>query len=391
MRILYLAHRVPYPPNKGEKIRSFHHLRHLSEAHHVDLVAYYDRREDAQWTVELKRVCRHVALVPLPRIKATLGGAAKIVAGDSFSRGYFDARPLLSAAADLSTYDVIWSSSASIPLPASANGRPRRVVDFVDVDSEKWLEFARVAAAPLAWGYGLEGRRLTRLEGAIATEVDRALVVSESEAEQLRHAAPQAHVAVIPNGVDFDYFRPADRTVRPSPQLVFVGTLDYRPNVDAVLFFVREVLPLLRSALPGIQLTAVGHRPSLRLRLALRDVEGVRVAASVPDVRPYWNAAAVCIVPLRYGRGVKNKVLEAMAMGVPVVGSRVAVEGLAVRDGHEVLLAETPRDYAEAVRTLLRDPERRARQVAHALEYVHKAHSWERGFAALDACLESFR
>jgi sugar transferase (PEP-CTERM/EpsH1 system associated) len=388
MRILYIAHRVPYPPNKGEKIRCFHHLRHLGSRHEVDLVAYCDGAEDTRWAAPLASHCRRVELIPQRPALAVARSVAGTLRGRSLSEGFFASAALMRhAAAD---YDVVWTSSSSVAARLPRRGLARRIVDFVDVDSEKWREFAAFVPPPLAWLYALEARRVARLEAASGTSADCVLVVAESEAEVLRQRLPLAPVRVVPNGVDLSYFQPAAPAGGAPPRVVFVGTLDYRPNVDAVLFFVREVLPLLRLALPDLEFTAVGHRPAARLQRAVRRrADGVRLAGSVPDVRPYLRAAQVCVVPLQYGRGMKNKVLEAMAMGVPVVASGVAVAGLAVRDGVEVTIAKHPRDYADAICALLRSAERRRVQAEHALHYVRTYHSWERAFAMLDCILES--
>lgn len=388
MRILYVAHRVPYPPNKGEKIRCFHHLRHLSSTHEVDLVAYCDDPEDTQWAGALRNYCRRVELVSQRPAIAVARSVASAMRGRSFSEGYFaSATPLRYAAPE---YDVVWTSSSSVAAPPTRRTPAHRIVDFVDVDSEKWRELAGVVPPPLAWVYALEARRLARLEEGVGTSADRVLVVSENEADILLQRLPQAPVHVVPNGVDLDYFQAAAPAGDFRPQIVFVGTLDYRPNVDAVLFFIREVLPQLRLALPDVEFTAVGHRPATRLQRAVRSSEhGARLAGSVADVRPYLRDAQVCVVPLGYGRGVKNKVLEAMAMGVPVVASQVAVDGLGVRDGLEVILAENPQEYVDAICALVRNPERRRTQAEHALRYVRTAHSWENAFAVLDRILES--
>jgi polysaccharide biosynthesis protein PslH len=286
--------------------------------------------------------------------------------------------------------DVAWASSVALA-PFVTALRVHRIVDLVDVDSEKWREFAGHAGAPLRWAYALEARRLAQCEGRAAACADRLLLVSDIEADCLRRRLPAAPVSVVPNGVDTEYFTPAsDAAGAAEPGIVFVGALDYRPNVDAVLFFLDQVWPALRARLPAATFTAVGHRPSAGLQAAARRAgAGVRVAGSVADVRPYLHAAAVFAAPLRFGRGTKNKVLEAMAAGVPVVASRVAVDGLAVRDGSDVLLAETAGEHADALFALLRDAPRRRALAASALDYVRRSHRWDQLLRDLDACLES--
>jgi sugar transferase (PEP-CTERM/EpsH1 system associated) len=391
VRILYLSHRVPYPPNTGERIRIFHHLRHLTAAHEVHLLSFADRDDDGGSAAHLRESCRSVELVPLPTVPAAARAAVAVMSGGSLTAAYFDAaamRAAMARAAARTSFDVVWASSSALaPLLPGVQAR-RRVVDFIDVDSEKWREFARHTSPPLAWLYGLEAARLHRLEAQIAATADSVLVASDSEAALLRRALPSAPLRVVQNGVDTRYFHPVTRanSARP-PQLVFCGSLDYRPNIEAVLFFLDNVLPLVRRRAPDVEFTAVGHRPPGALLRAARRA-GVRVAGSVPDARPFLAAADICVVPLRFGRGVKNKVLEAMAMGVPVVATRVAVEGLAVRDGVQLLIADTAADFATAVTELISDRARRDALAVAALRYVQESHRWENTLRELDEMLE---
>jgi sugar transferase (PEP-CTERM/EpsH1 system associated) len=393
MQILYLAHRVPYPPDRGDKIRSFHHLRHLAGSHDVDLLAFAERWGDLQWAEALRTFCRTVRLIPVGGAAAIARGGAKLVLGGSFSEGYFGSGAMWRAvrgAAAARRLDLVWACSAAMAQYAAAIPARRRIVDLVDVDSEKWRDFARHARAPLAWAYAVEATRLADCERRAATAADCVLLVSEVEAACLRRAVPTAPVRVVTLGVDAEVPMAHGPAGAPADLLLlFVGALHYRPNVDAVLFFLRAVLPLVRAQLPGIVFTAVGHRPSARLRRALRRAgPAVRLAASVPDVRPYLRAATVFVAPLRFGRGVRHKVLEAMASGVPVVASGVAVDGLAVRDGVHLLLAEEADAFAAAVVALLQDAQRRRILAANALAYVRESHAWDRVLHELDACLD---
>ena len=388
MRILYLAHRLPYPPNKGEKIRSFHHLRHLSAAHDVHLISFVEKNDDDPGP--LCEMCRSVELVPLSRAGAMLRSAAALAGAGSLSAAYFASaamRRAIQRATATTSFDVAWASSSAIAEHLTSSRARRRIVDFVDVDSEKWREFAQHTSGLRASIYMTESRRLAGLEARVAAGADSVLLASESEATLLRQRLPEAPVRVVLNGVDSGYFRPSETNADDrAAQLVFVGALDYRPNIDAVLFFLRDVLPQLRERWPKIEFTAVGHRPVAELRRAAHQA-GVHVAGSVPDVRPYLADAAICVVPLRFGRGVKNKVLEAMAMGVPVVASRVAADGLDVRDREHLLTADTAADIAAALAELVPDRERRRTLAANALRYVREHHRWERVLSGLDDAL----
>jgi sugar transferase (PEP-CTERM/EpsH1 system associated) len=390
MRILYLAHRVPYPPNKGDKIRSYHHVRHLAERHDVHLLAFFDAPEDAQWSGPLQEFCREVVLVPLSKASALARGVSALARGQSLSQGYFRSRAMqraIAGALSTGTFDVAWAFSSAMAQYLTAVNAPRTVADFVDVDCEKWRQFGHDARGFLRQAYLLEASRLRTFEARIGRRVDHVLFVSGLEADLFHSFCPEARsVRVIPNGVDTEYFKPS--AIAPCtrlPTVLFTGALDYKPNIDAVLFFARDVLPLVRRELPDVRFLAVGHRPAGRLlREALRYDGALQIVGSVPDIRPYFHEARVYAAPLRLGRGVQNKVLEAMAMRVPIVASPLAVAGLNVEPGRHVLLADTAQQFAVAVLTLLRDPARGCRLADAAERLVETQHRWATNLELLD-------
>jgi len=392
MRILYLAHRLPYPPDDGARLRIWHHLRHLSAAHAVDLLAFSDRDVDGRGRDALLGVCRRVELVPLRALTALARGLAAWAGGGALSDGYFGGAAMQRAvrcATAAERYDVAWASSSAIAqhLAAVPAGR---VADFVDVDSDKWHQYAAWSRPPAAWAYQLEAARLAGCEARVARTADRVLVISDIEAARLRGSLPHAPLHVVPNGVDTDAVRPPSGGGGARRGLVFVGALDYRPNVDAVAFFTRAVLPRLRARRPELVLTAVGHRPSAALRrLARRADGGLQLTGSVPDVQPYLHAALLCVVPLRFGVGVKNKVLEAMAAGLPVVATPAALHGLPVRSGVEVVVADGAAALAEAVESLFDDDDRRRTLAVAARRRVEASCRWPHVLTALDRCLET--
>ena len=391
MRIAYVAHRIPYPPNKGDKIRSHHHVRHLAARHDVHLFTFVDDAADQGGAAELRRFCREVHVVPLRRAAALARGALSLAVGLSLSEGFYASRTmtdLVRRAAERHVFDVAWAYSSAMGQYLGASGAPWRVLDFVDMDSEKWRQFAGVSRGPLRLAYAIEAARLRRLEVDSARRVDRALFVSETEAKCFRAIAPDLApiVDVVPNGVDLAYFRGCGSGDEPT--LLFTGALDYRPNIDAVLWFTREVLPRVCHGAPGTRLLAVGHRPAGSLRQAADRSEGrLEIAGSVADVRPYFCRAQVFVAPMRLGRGVQNKVLEAMAMGLPVVATPVALDGLEVAEGVHARCASSPDEFAAATIALLLDPGAR-RSLADAAEHhVRSTYSWERQLLGVDAAL----
>jgi sugar transferase (PEP-CTERM/EpsH1 system associated) len=268
-------------------------------------------------------------------------------------------------------------------------GLSRRVLDMVDVDSDKWAQYAPTQRWPLSWVYAREGRKLAEWEARVAQDFDATLLVSRDEAALLQRRAPAARhkIGVFENGVDADYFSPArdyPNPFAPGVQgVVFTGAMDYWPNIDAVTWFAERIFPAVRHAEPVAQFTIVGSRPGEAVR-ALARQPGVVVTGSVPDVRPYLAHAACVVAPLRIARGVQNKVLEAMAMARPVVASHQAVEGIRAEAGCDFFLAEGEAEFAQAVVARLQtfSPAARARDciLAH--------YDWTRNLAAIDPLLE---
>lgn len=395
MRILYLAHRVPYPPNKGEKLRAYHHLRHLAQRHDVHLIAFVDQPEDLPGADALRAFCRSVRLVPLDRRLALLRGAWSLLRGRSLSEGFFESGAMHAAVVDAVRtvpIDVAWAYSSTMAPYLAPTGAAVTIADFVDVDSEKWRQYGAQSRGPLRWAYRLEAARLRACEARCGRAVTHVLFVSAAEAALFRSFCPDARaVRVIPNGVDTTYFvPPLAGHMAPEPVFLFTGALDYRPNVEAVLFTAREVLPLVRQRVPAARFVAVGHRPVADLQRVAEASHGTfEVAGSVPDVRPYFRAARAYIAPLELGRGVQNKVLEAMAMRVPVVASPLAIAGLAAEPGRHVVECRTAAEYADAVADLLEDPSRGGVLANAALDLVLTRYSWEQHLALLDEVLDS--
>jgi sugar transferase (PEP-CTERM/EpsH1 system associated) len=248
------------------------------------------------------------------------------------------------------------------------------VVDLVDVDSQKWLDLAAAGRGPRAWLYGVEGRRLRALERDLPTWCRAVTLVSEAEAELYRRFCRPGRVCAVTNGCDLDYFTPAAGAE--GRDCVFVGALDYAPNVDGAVWFVREVWGTLRQRHPDLKIRLVGRRPAPAVT-ALATVPGVDVVGQVPDVRPYVAAAGAVVVPLRLARGVQNKVLEALAMAKATVVSPQALEGLAARPEQELLVASTPAEWVAAVERLLGDDGLRRRLGTAGRAYVEARHRWD--------------
>lgn len=402
-RLLYLAHRIPYPPNKGDKIRAFHQLRHLSATHDIDLVCLADTPGEEKYAAHLQQCCRRVFVEPIQPLLAKVRGLAHLASGGTVSVGYFFSgqvqRVVEQWLAENSYAAIICYSSvmAEYVLRSTRLSRvspPRLIMDFCDVDSDKWLQYAREAKFPLKQLYAVEGKRLLAFEGEINRRFDHSIFVSEKEAELFSTLYPAArNVSVVPNGVDHAFFAPAPvhgattpAAKERGPLLLFTGAMDYHANVDAVSWFCNEIFPAVRQKLDACRFCIVGSKPSARVR-ELGARSGVQVTGFVEDIRPYYQAADISVVPMRLGRGVQNKVLEAMAMGKAVITTAKAADGIRARCGEHLLVEDTAAGFARAVLDLTRDPQARAVLGKSARRFILEHFDWGGNVNRLSALL----
>ena len=396
-KVLAVTHRVPYPPDKGDRIRTYHLLRFLARRAEIHLACLADEPPPPGAAARLNELCARVTVAPVGRSRWARA-AASLARGRSATEGAFRSPELAEVLAGwgrTTAYDAAFASGSGVApylRPGALRGVPA-VVDLVDVDSQKWLDYAAASAFPKSRLYRLEGRRLRTLEAEVCGWAKAVTLVSEAEAELFRTFAPGGNVRVVTNGVDLDYFRPAAGTTpggRSVPNgtvaygegegCVFVGAMDYRPNVDAACWFCCEVWPAVRRRRPGATFRVVGRRPAAAVR-RLASLPGVEVVGPVPDVRPYLHGAAVAVAPLRLGRGLQNKVLEAMAAGRPVVASPQAVAGLGRGSGLPAVIAASPEEWAGEVIRLLGDPAARAALGEAGRRYAEARHDWGRCLA----------
>jgi sugar transferase (PEP-CTERM/EpsH1 system associated) len=389
--LLFLAHRIPFPPNKGDKIRSFHLLRHLSTRYAIHLGAFVDDPDDWQYEAALKPYCASLKLLPLHPRRAKLASLAGLIRGEALTLPYYRSRELARWAAELAadgtvTRGLAFSSAMAQFMPETL---ARRVLDMVDVDSDKWTQYAPTQRWPLSWVYAREGRRLAEWEARVAQDFDATLLVSHDEATLLQQRVPAARhkIGAFENGVDAEYFSPARDYPNPYPPdvpgVVFTGAMDYWPNVDAVTWFAERIFPAVRDAVPAVQFAIVGSRPTEAVR-ALARQPGVVVTGGVPDVRPWLAHAACAVAPLRIARGVQNKVLEAMAMARPVVTTPQAAEGIRAEAGRDFQRVADEPAFAATVIAQLRA--RGSNPAARAC--ILAGYDWTRNVAVVDSLFE---
>ena len=392
--LLLLVHRIPFPPNKGDKIRSYHLLKHLAEHYKVHLGTFVDDEDDWQHVPTVEKLCATAHFARLNPLTARIKSLGALLGKRSLSLDYYHDKSMtvwVERTVREHGIDRILVFSSAMAQYADAYPTARRVVDFVDVDSDKWRQYAEKKSWPMSWLYRHEATQLLAYERKVARECDASLFVSAPEAALFRKLAPEsdARIGFFNNGVDTDYFSPERHYDSPYQAgiraLVFTGAMDYWPNIDAVQWFAAEVFPQLYADNPALRFYIVGARPSPAVQ-ALGQQAGVVVTGTVPDVRPYIAHAEVAVAPLRVARGIQNKVLEAMAMGRPVVVSSQALEGIDAQAGTDLLLAEDAPAFVAAVRKQLLDPDTTVGPAARA--NVQRQYSWPSKLSRIEEMLE---
>jgi sugar transferase (PEP-CTERM/EpsH1 system associated) len=357
--LLFLCHRIPYPPNKGDKIRSWNILRHLAERFDVHLACFVDDPEDHQHEAAVRACCAESLFLPLARRPAAFRSTGGLVAGEALTLRYYRDGRLARWVDDLLSRRrldrafVFSSSMAQYVMGPPARG-VRRVADLVDVDSEKWRQYAERRRWPARAIFGREGRLLLEFERRVGEEFAAVIFVSRQEAELFRRLTPAGtgQVFAVANGVDETYFSPAAAYLNPFPTavcpIVFVGAMDYWPNVDAARWFATEILPRVPANGPPVGFYVVGANPTPEVTRLAR-LPGVTVTGRVADVRPFLAHAAAVVAPMRIARGIQNKILEGMAMGRVVVTTSQGLEGIDAEPGRHVRVADDAATFAAAV------------------------------------------
>jgi len=396
--LLLLIHRIPYPPNKGDKIRSYNLLKHLARDYRVHLATFVDDADDWQYVPKVEAMCASSHFARLNPLKARVRSLGALVKNRSLSLDYYqDAGMARWVEQAMAAHKVKRVMVFSSPMAQYADGYrdARRVIDFCDVDSDKWRQYADKKSWPMSWLYRHEARQLLRYERQVASQYDASLFVSAPEADLFRQLAPEsvARIGHFSNGVDTEYFSPDHDFASPfaagTRALVFTGAMDYWPNVDAVQWFCDEVFPTLRAADAALAFYIVGSRPSPQVQ-ALAQLPGVSVTGTVPDVRPYIRHATAAVAPLRIARGIQNKVLEAMAMAAPTVVSPQALEGIDAVPGAELVLADGALAWIAALTALLaRSNQDMSREMGCAARArVEHHYSWPSNLACIEEQLE---
>jgi len=390
MRILFLAQRVPYPPDRGDKIPTYNQLRHLAEAHEVAVACLADGEEDLGNIAGLKSLATSVDAIAVRPFHARSRALAALGSRNPCTVAYFNERGLheqVGKRMRREHFDAILVNSSGMAQFVEPYSDVPRIMQFVDLDSLKWQQYADSSSIPRSWLFRREFHCLLEYERNLARTFTHSLVCTPRELKDLERLVPGAAASCVSNGVDLDVFRPQPLEKIPG-EMVFTGVMDYYPNIEGMVWFCRDVLPLIRRELPDVTLTICGSRPDARVK-ALARIPGVTVTGRVPDVRPHLARASVAVVPLRIARGIQNKLLEAMAMGLPAVACSAVAEGVEATPGRDVFVADDPADFAAATVRLFHDDELRRRTGEAARACMEANYRWEHQLERLDRVLEA--
>jgi sugar transferase (PEP-CTERM/EpsH1 system associated) len=397
MKILFLTPELPYPPDRGASIRSFNLIKNLAPRHEIHLLSFSSKESDLAEAGPLLDLCSQIETLPTPH-RSTIQRLLSIFLSPlpdmalrlPSSQFEFKLKTLLKEGGfDLVQVEAI-EMARYIPTVIASHRPPRLIFDDINAEYLLQKRALEIDLRHLRWlgaAYSLiQWQKLRRYEAWACRQADHVITVSEADREALRRLLPDLSVSVVPNGVDTQYYQPTEE--EPDGSLVFTGKMDFRPNVDGVLWFFERVWPLVKKGIPQVRLLVVGRNPSPRLSPLLQDPQ-VKVTGFVPDVRPYIAQANIYLVPLRMGGGTRLKVLEAMAMGKAIVSTSLGCEGIEVTE-REVAIADEPQEFAQRLLELWDDRERR-NALGRAARRLAERYDWRSITPILEKVYEEIR
>jgi polysaccharide biosynthesis protein PslH len=389
MRILFVCHRFPFPPKRGGKIRPFNIIKHLSEKHKVVVASPVRSAEEAEAGAGLGDYCSTYVTDRITKPMAAIHMLSNLAKGRPVSMGYFYSARLhhqIQEKINKVKFDLILVHCSSVAQYVEDATGITKIMDFGDMDSQKWVAYGKTRQFPLNLIYRIEGIRLQRAEADLAGKFDYSTCTTLEEMRTLESYNVGVRTSWFPNGVDTEYFKPSEEPYEPDT-ICFIGRMDYYPNQECMQDFCADTLPLIRRMCPRVKMFIVGADPSPAIK-DLEKIPGVVVTGSVPDVRPYVWRCAVNVAPLKIARGTQNKILESLAMGVPSIASVNAAVGIDAEPGTHFLTASTPEECAEAVVNLLSNNGERQRYSEAGRARMLSHHSWEGSMRKLDRIIE---
>jgi sugar transferase (PEP-CTERM/EpsH1 system associated) len=386
VRILFLTQRTPYPPNRGAKITSWRLIERMARSHEVVCLTFAHDEEEREGVRQMNAKGIETIAFPLRGGLAKIRSLPLLLTSKPLTLGFFGSRELQAEVdRQARTCDLAYAYSSSMCAFLEHLDIPC-VMHFAELDSDKWRQYAERERFPMSWIYRREYRTLREVEKRLAAAGAENVLCTTLEKEIFDREIPGVSSMVLRNGIDLDYYRPSPELVEPN-HIVFTGVMDYLPNVDGCVWFVNEVLPRLRERCGDVRFTIIGADPNAEV-LALAKEPGVTVTGFVDDTRDFLRRGALSVAPLRIARGIQNKVLEAMAMGHPVVGTTCATQGVEGEPGRDYLVADDADGIYAAVARLLEHPDEGRALGARARKFVEERYDWEVVFDPLDELVE---
>ena len=406
MHILFLTQILPYPPSSGPKVKTWHVLRYLSQNGHKITLGSFVRPEEIEYIQAVKTVCSRVHTVPIKRsrisdigymLRSQITGRPFLVERDDIAEMRSAVQQIVeNEAVDVIHADQLTMTQFALPYAKRANGKPALIFD---AHNAVWTITERMQETLpfyLQLPLMLETKRIKQYEGMIIRDFDATFAVTELDRQALKNAVPanglakSESITVVPIAVDTDQIRPVARQAD-SLNLLTMGTLYYPPNADGIRWFVREVFPLIRSKVPGVKLTIIGKNPPADfLKLAEDASNRIQVTGFVPELDPYFAESALAVIPVRAGGGMRVRILEAFARAMPVVTTTVGLEGIEAVPGQDVLVADTPDDFANAVCRILGDPALQAQLSTNGRQLAESKYDWQAALRAVDNVYRQF-
>lgn len=392
--ILFLVHRIPYPPNKGDKIRSYHFVKGLAENYQIHLAAFIDDPEDWNYVAKVKELSTNTLFININPLFAKIKSLSGLITNKALTLPYYqNTRVQVWVDKTIQEYNIekIFIFSSCMAQYILHHQNRDIIIDFVDVDSDKWLQYSKKAKWPMSWVYNREAKKLLEFDSKVAKLSKMNIFVSEEESKlfQALVDSDQEKISFVNNGVDIDFFSIKEQYKNPynnNKIIVFTGAMDYWANVDAVVWFVQKVFPIIRQTCTEAEFYIVGSKPAKAVT-DLAKIDGVFVTGRVEDVRSYLFFSNVVVAPLLIARGIQNKVLEGMAMGKAIVTTPQAIEGIKITN-QVVYIEEKADKFSKKVLICLNDYQTRY-CVEQNRHFVKSNFSWDASLKRLTGMIDS--
>lgn len=390
MKILFIANRFPYPPFRGDKLKIYNLAKRLALHHELHLITFTEQKSDIQYLPVLNAIFTKIEIVHLPKLQSVVNVGLGLLGQLPLQVNYFKSKAFgkkLKMLLQENTYDAVHVQHLRMAQYAIQQKQLFRILDLPDAFSLYWQRRKNVPRSFFTrWLDTIESERVLKYEKYILNEFNLNLVCSNEDLKFLENKHNIQTIRLLPNGVDTDKFKPLAHDYSHAHTLLFTGNMDYDPNVDAVIYFAHDVFPLIKQQFPNVKFVIAGQRPVEKVK-ALTQIKDIEVTGFIPDLSEMYNAASVVVAPLRFGAGTQNKVLEAMAMGIPVVCSNIGFEGLGVADGEGAFMRTDANSFAAQVIALLKDDALRQSVGEKGVEVIQKSFSWNTVAATLEQYL----